>query len=133
MLSIATVNFDSATGQEPPAPQDTPPAVRGGILEAISLEPETVNYSGTSTTRLIRFAAVEGQGWLSYAQKVQLMNLYLSRSTFTVVTDLLSVRGTPITYSGCYFEPSTPPVFAPLPVATGDFHFFDLPIRMPVS
>ena len=131
-LQIGEVVFDDTLAQLPPAPTDVPPAVRSALLEALDTQPETIIHSGVSVTRIIRFASAESLGWVTYTQKLALMQLYLSRAPFAVVTDLLSVRNTAKTYSGCFFDPATPPMFAPHPVADGDHWMFDLPIRMPL-
>ncbi len=107
-----------------------PPAVRAALLESLNTSPETVIVTGVSTTRVIRFASSEGMGWVDYAQKIALMNLFLAHGKFTVTTDLLGVRNTPMTFANCFFDPSTGPVFGPHPVPTGQHWLFDLPIRM---
>ena len=131
MLQIGSVLFDPAQGQEPPAPPYNPPAVRSTLLEALETAPETVIYTGTSASRVVRFACAESFGYCTAAQRDALVTLYLSRATFTVVTDLLGVRGVNVTLTGCRFDPGVPPVFTPLPIYDGDHWAYDLPVRVP--
>lgn len=134
MLKIGTVEFSEDLAQLCPAPADVPPAVRATILEAISTSPETVIYSGTSTTRAIRFASGGGLGWCSPAQVTALFNLFLSRQPFTVVTDLLGERGPgkEVTFAGCFFEPGSTPLFGPHEIPSGRYRHYDLLIRIPL-
>jgi hypothetical protein len=134
MLTIASVTFDRERIQEPPAPADTPPAVRAAMLEAVATQPKTVVRSGASMTRPIRFASAESYGWVDYSQKIALMILYLSGEEFTVTTDLLGVRNVVRTFYGCFFDPAAgPPVFGPHPVVDGDHYHYDFVLRMPLS
>ncbi len=133
MLSIGPVNFEWF--QEPPAPVDMPRRVRGTLLEALGIFPEVFIYTGTSSRRIIRFVSSEEKGFVTPDQKNQLRTLYEARTPFTVTTDLMGTRSdtgsTALNYPECYFSYDEGITFAPHPVPTGTYWYFDLPIRMP--
>ena len=131
MLRIGSVVFDDMEGETPLVPTVTPRVRRGTLLEALATAPETVIYTGTSGSFVLRFASGTNHGLIGVAKRNDLIALYDGGQPFEVQTDMTRAAGDVANYPNCYFAPDTPPVFAPSEVL--DYWLYDLAIRIPVA
>ena len=125
-----THDITFVAGYEPPRP-NLRPRERITADAGFAADPlcEDMLYdSGIRPRRQTRFVSSETQGLLSYAQVVQMIDLYEAGGPFLIDTDLLGAPGAAAVTYNAQWEPGTTPLFS-LFTPDGALYYIDMLVR----
>lgn len=127
MLKLDNVTIDAS--YEPPRPTIAPKRRVQVVRRHTDSNPEYREDWGLEGHRLVRFVSSERQGFVTPEQASALLTLYEAGASFTLTTDLLGPLGSENVDYVAYFDPESPPSFAPA-TPGGSLHYLDIVLHV---